>query len=1038
MKASIPSRIKTILFRLAVFSLLVGITAPAYAQVSPRGGVEAEPPGRVLQAATCVETGQHSGGFGTSSPYQENSYNALELSVSPTTVKAGEKVTVTYSVKAECQSKLSNAAGFQIQLFHQNFNFEGTNRFSNIQNQGSSGKLEILASTNTFSVGAHQVSVALVSLMPKEVGLTSQTNYLTGTTNFTVQAASQTGNASLTNLFVSSGVDGSGIVYEYSFSYQAGSSGVNAAFVSVDCGGGTLSLTNPIPYGTGGNARCVFPKPADGQPKDYTITFQALDSNKQPITGASSTAKVTVTGKETNSTVGTDTSKTCISLTSGPICVINYVIAAIVQVFNSIVKFVLLRFLGPFIESLVSIRTYTDDFATVIYSAWQILRNLGNIFFILSIVAIGVATVFRISGYAVKDLLVKLIVGAILINFSLTIAQAILGIADTVTNQFLGPNTGAIRAIVNPLVTTDIWANVTANAGDFSSSIQGVFSFWLSFAAFIAFLGVAFLLFFRLIMLWILLMLSPLPYIAMVLPVTRKMSKTWWSKFMQWAFNAPIVAFMLNLTATITVANSNIIQKLANVQTGNSSQVTTFMFAVAGQAIPIAFMFMTVKAGASVGKGAAGFIDKAIDKGAKAAFIPAALTGAALGSAAVGAGKFAKGVTYDKAKEGLVRNVKLGQAKLAQKVAPKEGASGFSAFARRRALDVVTGGALSAEFKAKKDSGLKDAQALTTAYVKDARRMKKGEAPSEVKGYKDAEVAKATKEKNDAIKDNTAGENNQSIVDSLNSAASSFAKTVDANARVALALEKKSFDGEGTKGLKNKVAVEYLRSVGRTAEADSIEKGVDEFDASGAYVRTNYADANIEDFYQALAAKGMDKQSLERMRNTVNAKMIADGRYDNIINPDVEMVGDAPGAVKGSGKKEFSSVGATMTSPSGTTYTDTSDKQKNTKFQVGRAEKKSARDMASNMDAAMFKKTPFVARFAYKLGKLPSTGNAKSNAAAELSQEKIKNIRQALATDPAGIQAELENQVKASGVTGTAAIAAEVAAIMADLRAAGI
>lgn len=327
-------------------------------------------------------------------------------------------------------------------------------------------------------------------------------------------------------------------------------------------------------------------------------------------------------------------------------------------------------FWGPFIEALVSIRTYTDDFAQVIYSAWQILRNLGNIFFILSIVAIGVATVFRISGYAVKDLLVKLIVGAILINFSLTIAQAILGIADTVTNQFLGPNTGAIRAIVNPLVTTNIWANVTANAGDFSSSIQGVFSFWLSFAAFIAFLGVAFLLFFRIIMLWILLMLSPLPYVAMVLPATRKMSKTWWSKFIQWAFNAPIVAFMLNLTATITTANSNIIQKLANVQTGNSSEVTTFMFAVAGQAIPIAFMFMTVKAGASVGKGAAGFIDKAIDKGAKAAFLPAALTGAAIGAGvgavggAVGAGAAAVANT---AKNAAAVPLDLAKLKFAEK-----------------------------------------------------------------------------------------------------------------------------------------------------------------------------------------------------------------------------------------------------------------------------------------------------------------------------------------------------------------------------------
>ncbi len=1031
MKASIPSRIKTIVFRLAVFSLLCGIVAPAYAQVSPRNGVEAGPPGRVLQAATCVETGQHSGGFGTSSPYQENSYNGLELSVSPTTVKSGEKVTITYSVKAECQSKLSNAPSFQIQLFHQNFNFEGTNRFSNVQNQGSSGKLEILASTNTFSVGAHQVSVALVSLMPKQIGLTSQTNYLVGTADFTVQASSQTGNASLNNLFVSSGVDGSGVVYEYSFSYQAGSSGVNAAFVSVDCGGGTLSLTNPIPYGTGGNARCVFPKPADGQPKDYTITFQALDSNKQPITGASSTAKVTVTGKETNSTVGTDTSKTCISLTSGPICVINYVIAAIAQVFNSIVKYVLLTFLGPFIESLVSIRTYTDDFATVIYSAWQILRNLGNIFFILSIVAIGVATVFRISGYAVKDLLVKLIVGAILINFSLTIAQAILGIADTVTNQFLGPNTGAIRAIVNPLVTTDIWANVTANAGDFSSSIQGVFSFWLSFAAFIAFLGVAFLLFFRLIMLWILLMLSPLPYIAMVLPVTRKMSKTWWSKFIQWAFNAPIVAFMLNLTATITVANSNIIQKLASVQTGNSSQVTTFMFAVAGQAIPIAFMFMTVRAGTLVGKGAAGFIDKAIDKGAKAAFIPAALTGAAIGSAAAGAGKFAKGITYDKAKEGLVRNVKLGQAKLAQKVAPKEGSSGFSAFARRRALDVVTGGALSKEFKDKKESKVKDAQALTSAYVKDARRLRHGEAPMAVDVYNDTEMAKAQKEKREEIKDNTSKDNNTHIVDVLKSSASPFAKTAELLERAALSLDKASFDGKGMTGFKNSVAVTALQKYADSIRSDSSKAAeVAALDADIAAIKSGNKDATIEQFYQAAALSGLDKKRIETLRDKINAKMIADQQLNNVIDPseNVVMVGADPKAPAGTPTKTEFSI---------------KDSVRNRQFRLKRQDKKSASDQARNMHASMFKDSDAVAHFTYKVTKLSKATN-KKNVIDDLSTEKINNLRKTLRSalaDPAKLAAfrkELAEQAREAdkSITRAAALApgGPVDAMMADMR----
>lgn len=674
MKASTTSRIKAILFRVAVFSLLAGVVAPAYAQVSPRGVVTETSPGRVLQAQ------------------QTSNCFAPTLKVTPSEVDKSGSLKFEVNVKNTCTTK---------QTAYVKVLYSDTLLLRNVTPGGAFGTPPAELSGGASKDYTFDVAVGGIQ------GLTKTTNFHAQVTmSRSPDAKSEpvpvvmkfitdenpvgSANCLLLNLIVAPTV-----IKAKSETLAFGLK------LNNNCTGGIgpqlavlynkdqpiNPIANPPWLAPGASDQVNFSWGVGGlQGLTGTTNFYAVAKYTDPATkkevsvrsnivavsmefsgvtpgdGGTGTGEgATLPPGAQSPTAGGATS--CISITSGPICVINYVIAAVVSVFNNIVKFVLLRFLGPFIEALVSIRTYTDDFAQVIYSAWQILRNLGNIFFILSIVAIGVATVFRISGYAVKDLLVKLIVGAILINFSLTIAQAILGIADTVTNQFLGPNTGAIRAIVNPLVSTDIWANVTANAGDFSSSIQGVFSFWLSFAAFIAFLGVAFLLFFRIIMLWILLMLSPLPYVAMVLPVTRKMSKTWWSKFIQWAFNAPIVAFMLNLTATVTVANSNIIQKLANVQTGNSSEVTTFMFAVAGQAIPIAFLFMTVKAGASVGKGAAGFIDKAIDKGAKAAFLPAALTGAAIGAGAAAVG----GAVANTAKNVAAVPVDLAKLKFAEK-----------------------------------------------------------------------------------------------------------------------------------------------------------------------------------------------------------------------------------------------------------------------------------------------------------------------------------------------------------------------------------
>lgn len=608
MKAFILSRSKSLFLAAFAVVIFAGLATYAYAQVNPRGTASVAPTGRVLQAATC------------------DLNNGITVSYAPASPKIGEEITFTATLKPECQTGVQKVR-FTLGLYKGAY-ASGKKEFSIGDGFDFTVSKKLLVTSEFFTPGSNTIG-ATISYCPNVA--CERILIAIGSAEVTVAAADATGDAKLNGVEQSTYVESENTVKKFSFSYVKGGSTFDATSVQYNCGGtGAVQETAAI----NATVTCRYGRTAG----TYKLTAQAVDAGGKAIPGATWETTVTITGSEVNAPP--IDSGSC-GILDGPLCVINFVISTVVFVFNSVVKFVLLNFLGPFIETLVSIRTYKDDFAQVIYSAWQVLRNLGNIFFILSIVAIGVATVFRISGYAVKDLLVKLIVGALLINFSLTIAQAVLGIADTATNQFLGPNTGALKAIVNPLVSTDIWANIANRGGDLSSSIQAIVSFWLAFAAFIAFLGVAFLLFVRIIMLWVLLMLSPLPYVAMVLPATKSMSKKWWSKFIQWAFNAPIIAFMLNLTATITTANQDIIQKISTVQT-NSSSAAGLMFAVAGQAIPIGFMFMTVKAGAAVGKGAAGFVDKAISKGAKAAFVPAALTGAAALSATKFAGGAAK------------------------------------------------------------------------------------------------------------------------------------------------------------------------------------------------------------------------------------------------------------------------------------------------------------------------------------------------------------------------------------------------------------
>ena len=107
---------------------------------------------------------------------------------------------------------------------------------------------------------------------------------------------------------------------------------------------------------------------------------------------------------------------------------------------------------SPMLASLLSVRVYTDGFVNVIYPGWEILRNVCNIYFILAIIAIAMGTLFRVESYKFRHLLVQLIIAALTVNFSLIIGQAILGVADTVQNQFLPNNEQVINQLSRDLM----------------------------------------------------------------------------------------------------------------------------------------------------------------------------------------------------------------------------------------------------------------------------------------------------------------------------------------------------------------------------------------------------------------------------------------------------------------------------------------------------------------------------------------------------------------------------------------------------------
>lgn len=65
-----------------------------------------------------------------------------------------------------------------------------------------------------------------------------------------------------------------------------------------------------------------------------------------------------------------------------------------------------------------------------ITDAWKILRDLTNVFLVFLLVFVGIATILGISGFGYKRLLWKIILAALLVNFSITFTKVIIDVTN--------------------------------------------------------------------------------------------------------------------------------------------------------------------------------------------------------------------------------------------------------------------------------------------------------------------------------------------------------------------------------------------------------------------------------------------------------------------------------------------------------------------------------------------------------------------------------------------------------------------------------
>jgi hypothetical protein len=272
---------------------------------------------------------------------------------------------------------------------------------------------------------------------------------------------------------------------------------------------------------------------------------------------------------------------------------------------------------------------------------WEMMRNLVNSLLVLGLIGIAIATILGYKKYAWKQILWKLILVALLVNFSLAIAGTVVDISNYLSGYFLSiaqeendtlapriqkgfgyveEESNGIKTLssadifdekkyelpkilgfetiskleekikeqqiagtLTPLEDTEVSEDVKnydLRFGNFF--IIGFIMVLVGGFAVISLLAIFITILFRAFILIVLLGLSPIVFAAWIFPDTEKYWKMWWSNFIKWCFFPAIFSFILYI-AVIAMSAMNKVSIGADPATQTIIQMVLFsMFLVGG------------------------------------------------------------------------------------------------------------------------------------------------------------------------------------------------------------------------------------------------------------------------------------------------------------------------------------------------------------------------------------------------------------------------------------------------------------------------
>lgn len=244
-------------------------------------------------------------------------------------------------------------------------------------------------------------------------------------------------------------------------------------------------------------------------------------------------------------------------------------VAAVLGVIAYIITAVVGLLITLMVAVLIQVASYNNIIGVpTVSQGWVIIRDLCNMFFILILLVIAFATILRVESYSAKRLLPKLLIMAVLINFSKTIFGLLIDFSQVIMLTFVNAfkeGGGWFIQMFQTQFLLKIREGMKANSTEefavtqWSTAIAIIMGVLAAIITLITITVLLVVLVFRVVMLWIYTILSPLVFFGFAFPPLQKYTGRIWEDFVKQLIIGPMLAFFIWLALTTAGTSVDII-----------------------------------------------------------------------------------------------------------------------------------------------------------------------------------------------------------------------------------------------------------------------------------------------------------------------------------------------------------------------------------------------------------------------------------------------------------------------------------------------